>query len=123
MLSVFAVRGVQLSLLDNEIDVFRVFRNGTLSNPVANDSAGAVPFAAVFSPSGTLIVGSVTNPKRDFVNDFVLSALWERIPPRHLERSSHGRPGHLLGCDRPIWPYRVYIQSQQFDTLRLQYRT
>ncbi|MFZ0633472.1 MAG: beta-propeller fold lactonase family protein [Acidobacteriaceae bacterium] len=45
----------------NKIDVFRVFPNGTLSNPVVNDSAGTVPFAAAFAPSGALIVGNVEN--------------------------------------------------------------
>jgi 6-phosphogluconolactonase len=45
----------------NKIDEFRVFPNGTLSNPVVTDSAGATPFAAVFAPSGALIVGNVSN--------------------------------------------------------------
>ena len=45
----------------NKIDVFHVFPNGTLSNPVVTDSAGTVPFAAVFAPSGALIVGNVEN--------------------------------------------------------------
>lgn len=45
----------------NMIDVFHVFPNGTLSNPIATDSAGTVPFAAVFAPNGTLIVGNVEN--------------------------------------------------------------
>jgi 6-phosphogluconolactonase len=45
----------------NKIDVFHVFPNGTLSDPVVNDSAGVVPFAAVFAPGGALIVGNVTN--------------------------------------------------------------
>jgi 6-phosphogluconolactonase len=46
----------------NEIVVFHVFPNGTLSNPVVNDSAGLTPFAAVFAPGGALIVGNVGNP-------------------------------------------------------------
>jgi 6-phosphogluconolactonase len=46
----------------NKIDVFHVFPNGTLSNPVVHDSAGVFPFAAVFAPGGALIVGNVTNP-------------------------------------------------------------
>ena len=45
----------------NMIDVFHVFPNGTLSNPIATDSAGTVPFAAVFAPNGALIVGNVEN--------------------------------------------------------------
>lgn len=47
----------------NKIDVFHVFPNGTLSNPVVTDSAGTVPFAAVFDPNGALIVGNVENNK------------------------------------------------------------
>jgi len=43
----------------NKIDVFHIFPNGTLSNPVVNDSAGVVPFAAVFAPDGALLVGNV----------------------------------------------------------------
>lgn len=43
----------------NKIDVFHVFPNGTLSTPVANNSAGDAPFAAVFAPNGALIVGNV----------------------------------------------------------------
>ena len=53
---------VVLESATNKIDVFHVFPNGTLSNPVVNDSAGTVPFAAVFSPAGALIVGNVTDP-------------------------------------------------------------
>jgi 6-phosphogluconolactonase len=45
----------------NRIDVFHVFPNGTLSNAVVNDSAGVIPFAAVFAPGGALIVGNVTD--------------------------------------------------------------
>ena len=45
----------------NKIDVFHVFPNGTLSSPVVADSAGATPFAAVFAPSGALIVGNASN--------------------------------------------------------------
>ena len=45
----------------NKIDVFRVLPNGTLSNPVVTDSAGATPFAAVFAPGGALIVGNASN--------------------------------------------------------------
>ncbi len=45
----------------NNIDVFRVFENGTLSDITVNQSAGAVPFAAVFAPNGALIVGNASN--------------------------------------------------------------
>jgi len=43
----------------NKIDVFHVYPNGTLSNPMVTDSAGTVPFAAAFAPNGALIVGNV----------------------------------------------------------------
>lgn len=45
----------------NNIDVFRVLPNGTLSEIVANPSAGATPFAAVFAADGALIVGNASN--------------------------------------------------------------
>jgi 6-phosphogluconolactonase (cycloisomerase 2 family) len=45
----------------NTIDVFRVFPDGTLSTPVTTNSAGTVPFAAVFAPGGALIVGNASN--------------------------------------------------------------
>ena len=45
----------------NKIAVFHVYPNGTLSSPVVTDSAGTVPFAAVFAPNGALIVGNVEN--------------------------------------------------------------
>lgn len=45
----------------SNIDVFGVRPNGTLSGIVANPSAGATPFAAVFAPDGALIVGNASN--------------------------------------------------------------
>lgn len=45
----------------NRIDVFRVYRDGTLSQAFVNPSAGNVPFAAVFSPNGALLVGNASN--------------------------------------------------------------
>lgn len=45
----------------NKVDVFRVFPNGTLSDVVANDSAGGVPFAPIFAANGTLIVANASN--------------------------------------------------------------
>lgn len=45
----------------NNIDVFRVYPNGTLSDIVANPSAGATPFAAAFAPNGALIVANASN--------------------------------------------------------------
>jgi 6-phosphogluconolactonase (cycloisomerase 2 family) len=58
---VFSPNGQFLIVTENatdKIDVFHVFPNGTLSNPVANDSSGAGPFAAVFAPGGALIVAN-----------------------------------------------------------------
>jgi 6-phosphogluconolactonase (cycloisomerase 2 family) len=45
----------------NKIDVFRVYPNGTLSDIVANPSAGATPFAAAFAPNGVLVVANGAN--------------------------------------------------------------
>lgn len=45
----------------NKVDVFRVYPNGTLSDIVANPSAGATPFAAAFAPNGVLIVANASN--------------------------------------------------------------
>jgi 6-phosphogluconolactonase len=53
---------VVLESATNQIAVFHVFPNGTLANPIVTNSAGAVPFAAVFAPSGALIVGNVGDP-------------------------------------------------------------
>lgn len=43
----------------NKIDVFHISPIGILSKPTVYNSAGVAPFAAAFSPSGTLIVGNV----------------------------------------------------------------
>jgi 6-phosphogluconolactonase (cycloisomerase 2 family) len=45
----------------SNIDVFRVRSNGTLGPIAVNASAGATPFAALFAPNGTLIVGNASN--------------------------------------------------------------
>ena len=45
----------------NKIDTFRVLPNGTLSAITTTDSEGAVPFAALFTPSGVLIVANASN--------------------------------------------------------------
>lgn len=45
----------------NNIDVFRVGRNGDLGPITVNASSGATPFAALFAPNGTLIVGNASN--------------------------------------------------------------
>jgi 6-phosphogluconolactonase len=45
----------------NNIDVFRVGREGELGPITVNPSSGATPFAAVFAPNGTLIVANASN--------------------------------------------------------------
>jgi len=45
----------------NNIDVFRVYPDGRLSDIVANPSAGATPFAAAFAPNGALVVANASN--------------------------------------------------------------
>ena len=45
----------------NVIDVLRVYRNGTLSDFVANPSASDKPFDVAFTPSGALIVDGTSN--------------------------------------------------------------
>ncbi|MGA2276180.1 MAG: beta-propeller fold lactonase family protein [Terracidiphilus sp.] len=45
----------------NNIDVFRVHEDGTLSAITVNASADTVPFAPVFAPDGALIVASASN--------------------------------------------------------------
>jgi len=45
----------------NQIDVFHVWPNGTLSSAVTTASAGATPFAAVFAPTGALIVANASD--------------------------------------------------------------
>jgi 6-phosphogluconolactonase len=50
----------------NNIDVFRVRPNGTLSEAVVNSVPGAQPFAAVFAPNGALIVAGTANTISSF---------------------------------------------------------
>jgi 6-phosphogluconolactonase (cycloisomerase 2 family) len=50
----------------NNIDVFRVRSNGTLSDVVANPVPGAQPFAALFAPNGALIVAGTANTISSF---------------------------------------------------------
>jgi 6-phosphogluconolactonase (cycloisomerase 2 family) len=45
----------------NNLDVFPVERNGELGSITVNPSSGAMPFAAVFAPNGTLMVGNASN--------------------------------------------------------------
>lgn len=50
----------------NNIDLFRVLSNGTLSDLVTNSVPGAQPFAAVFAPNGALIVVGTANTISSF---------------------------------------------------------
>jgi 6-phosphogluconolactonase len=50
----------------NNVDVFRVRPNGSLSEVVSNSIPGAAPFAAVFAPNGTLIVAGTANTVSSF---------------------------------------------------------
>ena len=50
----------------NNVDVFRVRPNGTLSDVVANTTPGAAPFAAGFAPNGALIVAGTSNTIASF---------------------------------------------------------
>jgi len=50
----------------NNIDVFRVLPNGSLSGVVSNSTPGAQPFAAVFTPNGSLIVAGTSNTISSF---------------------------------------------------------
>lgn len=50
----------------NKVDLFRVFANGTLSALVANATPEPSPFAALFTPNGTLIVAGTANTISSF---------------------------------------------------------
>ena len=45
----------------NNVDVYHVLPNGTLSDAVVNATPGAGPFAAVFAPNGALIVAGTSS--------------------------------------------------------------
>ena len=66
----------------NNIDVFRVRPNGTLSGIVVNPSSGATPFAAVFAPNGALIVGNASNTISSYRLDWnqTLSVISDALP-------------------------------------------
>lgn len=60
----FSPNGLFLAVAEsatNNIDVFPVRRGGELGQITVNPSSGATPFAAVFAPNGTLIVGNASN--------------------------------------------------------------
>ncbi|HEV2135117.1 MAG TPA: beta-propeller fold lactonase family protein [Terracidiphilus sp.] len=94
----------------NKIDVFRVFPNGTLSNPMVTDSAGAKPFAAVFAPRGALIVGNVSNTVSNTISSYQLN--WNGS----LHNISNALPtdGMATCWDGPLC---IHSQCRQFDTL------
>jgi 6-phosphogluconolactonase len=65
----FSPNGQFLTVVEsstNNVDLFRVFPNGTLSDLVANPTPGASPFAALFAPNGTLIVAGTANTISSF---------------------------------------------------------
>lgn len=66
----------------NNIDVFHVRPNGTLSSIVVNASAGATPFAAVFAPNGALIVGNASNSISSYKLDWnqTLDVISDALP-------------------------------------------
>lgn len=66
----------------NNIDIFRVDRNGRLSDAVVNPSAGTVPFAALFAPDGALLVGNASNSISSYQLhwDGSLSVISDQVP-------------------------------------------
>lgn len=66
----------------NNIDVFHVYRNGELSEAHVNPSAGTVPFAALFAPSGALLVANASNSVSSYELqwDGSLSVISNQVP-------------------------------------------
>ena len=65
----FSPNGQFLAVVEssaNNLDLFRVFPNGTVSDLVANSLPGTSPFAALFAPNGTLIVAGTANTISSF---------------------------------------------------------
>src|SRR6185503_14910153 len=65
----FSPNGQFLAVVEsstNKVDLFRVFPNGTLSDPVSNSTPEPSPFAALFAPNGTLIVAGTANTISSF---------------------------------------------------------
>jgi len=95
----------------NNIDVFRVRPDGTLSGIVVNPSAGAVPFAAVFAPNGALIVGNASNTISSYRLDWdqsldvISNALptlgqatcWNVVAREHLVYTDNAGTSNLSG--------------------------
>ncbi|HEY2467007.1 MAG TPA: beta-propeller fold lactonase family protein [Terracidiphilus sp.] len=66
---VFSPNGQFLAVTEhatNNIDIFRVHPNGTLSDAVTNSVPGSQPFAALFAPNGALIVAGTANTISSF---------------------------------------------------------
>jgi 6-phosphogluconolactonase len=66
----------------NNIDVFRVRESGELSTITVNPSSGSVPFAAIFSREGVLIVGNASNDTSSYELQWngTLSVVSSQIP-------------------------------------------
>jgi len=81
----FSPNGQFLAVVEsstNNVDLFRVFPNGTLSDLVANSTPGASPFAALFAPNGALIVAGTANTISSFrVNwNQTMEAITQSLP-------------------------------------------
>lgn len=81
----FSPNGQFLAVVEsstNKLDLFRVFPNGTLSELVANSTPEHSPFAALFSPNGTLIVAGTANTISSFrVNwNGTINAITQSLP-------------------------------------------
>jgi 6-phosphogluconolactonase (cycloisomerase 2 family) len=66
----------------NNVDVFRVRPNGSLSEAVSNSTPGAQPFAAVFAPNGALVVAGTANTISSFQvqSDQTIHAITSALP-------------------------------------------
>ena len=62
--------------LTNKIDVFTVNSNGSISNPVSNNSAGVEPFGIQFNSNGTLLVSETEGgpPNDGTVSSYLVNA-------------------------------------------------
>lgn len=81
----FSPNGQFLAVVESstsKVDLFRVYPNGTVSDPVSNSTPEPSPFAALFAPNGTLIVAGTANTISSFrVNwNGTISAITESLP-------------------------------------------
>lgn len=81
----FSPNGQFLAVVESatsKVDLFRVFPNGTLSNPVANTTPEPSPFAALFAPNGALIVAGTANTISSFYVNWngTISEVTESLP-------------------------------------------